>query len=206
MAQKHPSEALLALYSSGDLDLKDRLQTAWHVRTCSRCRAMVDDFAADRQLRVNSAEAMQLPANWDALAEEMTANIRLGLSASECVRPAGPIRRKVAIEDRSGWFWKPALGLGLSMVLLVAALFTSQRGVFQRVWNAAAYGVSDNGLTVLESSADGVEMRSGPRSAMSLKVDGRKANQYSASLDGSVRAQYVDDDLLQVTVTNVYAQ
>lgn len=209
-SKKHPSEAVLALYGSGDLDWRERLRTALHVRRCSRCRLLVDDYSADRKLRAASARAMELPDNWDALAEEMTANIRLGLSASECVRPAGPVRLKMSGGSRSSgasnWYWKPALGVGLSMALLVVALAASQRGVFQRVWNAAAYGASDAGLTVLESSADGVEMRRGTRSAMSLKVGRHKANQYSASLDGSVRAQYVDDDLLQVTVTNVYAQ
>lgn len=208
-SKKHPSEAILALYSSGDLDWRDRLRTALHVRGCSRCQLLADDFAADRKLRNASAQAMELPENWDALAEEMTANIRLGLSASECVRPAGPVRLKLSARSQTGnsnWYWKPALGVGLSMALLVAVLAVSQRSTFQRVWNAAAHGASDSGMTVLESSADGVEMRRGPRSSMSLKVDGHKANQYSASLDGSVRAQYVDDDLLQVTVTNVYAQ
>ncbi|MBS1834528.1 MAG: hypothetical protein JST65_17555 [Acidobacteria bacterium] len=213
-SRKHPSEAILALYSSGDLDWRERWPAAWHVRGCSRCSALVDEFVADRKLRATSAEAMPLPENWDALAEEMTANIRLGLAASECIRPVSAVRVKPApaaaatiqVDDRSGWFWKPALGVGLSMLLLVAVLATSQRGTLQRVWNAAAYGASDAGLTVLESSANGVEMRRGTRSAMSLKVEGHKANQYSANLDGSVRAQYVDDDSFQVTVTNVYAQ
>jgi hypothetical protein len=207
-SKKHPSEAVLALYSSGDLDWRERLATALHVRGCSRCRLLTDDFAADRKLRGASAQMMEVPENWDALAEEMTANIRLGLSASECVRPAGPVRLKLSAARpvQSNWYWKPALGVGLSMALLVVALATSQRTVFQRVWNAAAHGASDAGLTVLESSANGVELRRGPRSSMSLKVGDHKANQYSANLDGSVRAQYVDDDSFQVTVTNVYAQ
>ncbi len=207
MTARHPSESFLALYSSGDLDWRDRWSTALHVRTCSRCRGLVSDFAADRQLRVSSAESMPLPANWDALAEEMTANIRLGLEASECVRPVAPVPVvKSSGAHRPGWFWKPAAALGMSMALVAVALVTAQRDTFQKVWNAAAYKASDVGMTVLESSANGVEMRRGPRSAMSLRVGTHKADQYSANLDGSVRAQYVDEDSFQVTVTNVYAQ
>lgn len=197
---KHPSETALALYSSGDLgSLRERVSTLWHVRTCERCAARVAAYRGDRALRAESAAAMPLPENWDALAEEMTANIRLGLSAAECVREVPAVA--VPTAGRPGWYWKPAFGILGGMALVTVAMVTLQSEVFLRVWNR-----TDPTQVVVESSAKGVKVRSGSRSAIELTVGQLKPAQYSVNLDGSVRAQYVDDDSLQVTVTNVYAQ
>jgi hypothetical protein len=207
--KQHPSEAVLALYSSRDLDWRERLPAAFHIRSCERCRTRVAEYQSDTKLRARGAAAMDLPENWESLAEEMAANIRLGLSAAECVRQV-PESRAINIRPvgavRPGWYWKPAIGIAASMALLVMTLVTTQSEVFQRVWNGMRHGVTEAPAVMLQSSADGVEMRRGTRSTMRISVGDHKADQYSANLDGSVRAQYVDDDSLQVTVTNVYAQ
>jgi len=202
----HPSEPVLALYSSGDLDWMDRVRTALHVRACGRCRERVEEYRVDTRMRAEGAKAMPLPANWDSLAEEMAANIRLGIEAAACVRePASKAVPQTLV--RQGWYWKPALGIAASMAVLVVALVSSQSEVFSRVWSAAIHGVRETPAVVVESSARGVEVRRGSRSTMRLQVGNSRPEQVSVNLvEGSVRAQYVDDDSLQVTVTNVYAQ
>ena len=215
--KRHPSDTILALSISGDLDLRDRFTTIWHVRTCPRCAKLVQSFRDDAEFFRASAEEIALPANWDSLAEEMAANIRLGLSASECIRdvktsrPQATARPATAV--RPDWFWKPAAGIALAMATVVMVWFSTmppeQTRVFARVWDAAVHGRTSGPeplSTVLESSASGIEMRRGSRTSVSVLVEGRKPEQFSANLDGSMRAQYVDDDSGQVTVTNVYSQ
>jgi hypothetical protein len=151
---------------------------------------------------------MPLPPNWDSLAEEMAANIRLGIEAAACVRePAFKALPQTVPVVRQGWYWKPALGIAASMAVLVVAFMSSQSEVFSRVWSAAIHGVRETPAVIVESSARGVEVRRGSRSTMRLQVGNSRPEQVSVNLvEGSVRAQYVDDDSLQVTVTNVYAQ
>ncbi len=213
MNGQHPSEMVLALYASSDLEWRDRIRAGFHVRTCTRCNAKVEAYRGDRSLRAEGAKSMPLPANWDALAEEMTANIRLGLEAGECVELPGRKRTLIRFDSpvRPNWYWKPAAGILASMALVAVAFVSSQSEVFTRVWNAALHGVNEAPGVVLESSANGIEVRRGSRSTMRLLVGSQKPEQVSVNLggssaDGSVRAQYVDDDSLQVTVTNVYAQ
>src|SRR5665213_960634 len=83
----HPLQTDLALYSSGDLPLWRRPLLRLHVSGCDHCRSWVEAFAADRaSLRALAAE-MPAGVNWDRLAAEMSANVRLGLEAGECVAP-----------------------------------------------------------------------------------------------------------------------
>jgi anti-sigma factor RsiW len=209
-SSKHPSEVTLALYAGGELDWRERIAAAWHVRRCERCRTRIAEYEADRTLRIKSAETMPLPANWDALAEEMTANIRLGLEASECIRDTEPAPARTlnigAGVHRPGWYWKPAAGILAGMAVVVFALVSLQSDVFQRVWRGVARGVNEAPAVVLETSSSGIEVRRGARTKMKLLVGNHRPEQVSVNLEGSVRAQYVDDDSLQVTVTNVYAQ
>lgn len=217
--KQHPSDTLVALYATGDLDWRDRVTAAWHVRTCERCANLAQSFREDVAFRKLGADAMPLPANWDALAEEMSANIRLGLSASECIRfvKSGDVKPRVNAKpigaERPNWFWKPAAGIAAAMAMVVTVWFSTmppeQTRVFTRVWNAAVHGQTGSpeamGM-VLESSANGVEMRKGSRTSVKLLVSGRLPEQFSANLDGSMRAQYVDEESGQVTVTNVYTE
>jgi len=218
--KQHLSDTVLALYATGDLDWRDRAAAAWHVRTCEHCAKLAQSFREDIAFRRKSAEAMPLPAYWDALAEEMAANIRLGLSASECIRSVKSTtevkpraRAKPIGAVRPNWFWKPAAGIAAAMAVVVTVWFSTmppeQTRIFSRVWDAAVHGRTGTpealGM-VLESSANGVEMRKGSRTSVKLLVSGHLPEQFSANLDGSMRAQYVDEESGQVTVTNVYAE
>ena len=81
---KHPDEADLALYAGHDLDFISKWRIERHVAGCRECREAVDSFGA---LRSGIASLGELPPgiSWNRLASEMKANIRLGLSAGECV-------------------------------------------------------------------------------------------------------------------------
>jgi hypothetical protein len=99
----------------------------------------------------------------------------------------------------------------MALVLTVWFSFMppEQSRVFTRVWDAAVNGRSNAApldSMVLEGSASGVELRKGSRTSVRLLVAGHKPDQFSANLDGSMRAQYVDEESGQVTVTNVYAE
>jgi hypothetical protein len=222
----HLADSTLALYATGDLDFRNRLAAAWHVRTCARCASIAKSFETDILFRRESAASMPLPSNWDELADEMAANIRLGLSAAECIRDVQPrrenrlgelrrpaLRSEATAAGRPGWFWKPAAGISAAMAVVLTVWIGSmppeQTRVFSRVWDAVAHGrpaPAERPYVVLESSAQGIEMRQGSRTSLKVLVMGQNPDQFSANLDGSMRAQYVDDQSGQVTVTNVYAQ
>jgi anti-sigma factor ChrR (cupin superfamily) len=88
----HPSEADLALLAGGDCGWVERLRLKNHVSACGDCQDAMASFAEIR----TSLREMALPAvavddgNWERLAVEMRANIRLGLAAGECVA-SGPM-------------------------------------------------------------------------------------------------------------------
>jgi hypothetical protein len=84
----HPKEETLALHSSGDLGWFAAWKTERHVARCARCREEVAGF---REMREGLPGMAELPdVQWNRLAAEMRANIRLGLAAGECVRESDP--------------------------------------------------------------------------------------------------------------------
>ena len=83
----HPLQTDLALYSTGDLPLWRRPMIRLHVSGCDSCRSWVQAFGADRESLRGLAAEMPAGVNWDRLAAEMSANVRVGLEAGECVAP-----------------------------------------------------------------------------------------------------------------------
>jgi len=85
-----------------------------HIARCEACRTRSESYRQGRQSLKLAAGALPAGVNWDRLAAEMTANIRVGLAAGECVAPR---RRKPA------YFvgWKPAaIATGIVVVLSAA--------------------------------------------------------------------------------------
>jgi hypothetical protein len=201
---RHPDERHIALYAGGDAGWVERVSIGWHVARCGSCARLVEAYRRDRQaLRQEMAE---LPADldWNRLAAEMTANIRVGLEAGECVseRTSRAIRL----------FWRPAFaGAGLALVLLGAWYLnfpaqdrqTLGRGI-ARLWSAPPATAVDAGVS-LEATRAGIQV-SENGSAMTVMNPGTQPPVVVVSTRGSLRARYVDDDTGQVTITNVYAQ
>jgi hypothetical protein len=211
----HPLDSQLALFAGGDLEFLERFQVRWHVRGCARCRNAVASHRNLREILATPAgDADLLPSNWDRLSEEMTANIRLGLSAAECIGPSRQERAKQApvaggrleLIPRS---WIPALA-GFGLCLISAGAFwlntpAEQKRTLARAWDAMTHGgvpQNERGL-VLEASQIGLEMKQDGRALITVR-NPRPATM-SASLEGSIRAGYVDDETGQVTYTNVYS-
>ena len=226
----HPTESRLALYAGGDLDFLDRLQVGWHVRGCSRCGSTVASHKVLRRALVEPIDSAAgesvkelFPSNWNRLGDEMTANIRLGLSAAECIGPAKPPFgrgqfRTWKTGSRSKYTrfaqpvsraWVPAV-TAFGLCLLSAGAFwlntpPEQRHTLARAWDAISHGGVAQGErgVILEVSQTGLEMKQDGRALIAVRSP-RPATM-SASLGGSIRAGYVDDETGQVTYTNVYS-
>lgn len=197
----HPGEEILALFAGGDLDLLDRIGVALHIRRCRTCAQQLANHKAIRQdLRagetVPPAELESL--DWERLSDEMGANIRLGLEAAECVgRPAKH-------ENPAAQWLRPVLLASGAFVLLAGAFFLNMpldRVV--RLWHMQR----EQGGTVLEATAAGIEVRQDGRAVITVRhPDRRQSREVSANLDGSLRASYVDEETEQVTIINVSGQ
>lgn len=206
--EKHIAELDLALYASGDQSLWRALAIRVHIGRCEQCRQRVEAYRADRsKVRTISSE---IPENvdWDRLAAEMTANIRVGLAAGECVAPR--IRK-------SAFNWRPAAAMaGLAAVLATAwwlnmppsttqALGRAVRAVAHGGGSVAAPGGPEDRGMVVEASSAGIELRENG-SMLGVTQGAARPVAVSISAQGSASARYIDADTGQVTITSVYAQ
>jgi hypothetical protein len=202
---KHPVELDLALYASGDLSGWSRLTTAMHVRGCDACRGRVEGFRLDRERLQAEAGDMPMGVNWDRLAAEMTANIRVGLAAGECVAPVSSEARRPGF----AWNWRPVGAVaGLALVFCGAWWLNIPPGDAGKIGNIFTKGkavVSEDRGPVVEASSDGIEFRENG-SALGVGLGGAQPVSVSVSFEGSASARYVDDDTGQVTIATVYVQ
>ena len=186
---KHPNQETLALHAGGDLGSIARWRTRRHLARCAECREEIAGFEQIRQLLPSLDDAQEL--HWNRLAAEMKANIRLGLSAGECVRadePAGP---------GPIWSWTRAgVALASVAVLLATSVLLEHPGPTV---------VRDTGVVVQATAdGDGVQVREGGQS-LGLMHSGtsREAVTYQVGAQGSVEARYVDSVTGYVTVNKV---
>src|ERR1039457_5247654 len=83
---RHPNQASLALHAGGDLGPFARWRTSRHLARCESCREEVAAFDEVRRSLPGMAEVPDL--QWNRLAAEIKANVRLGLAAGACGRAA----------------------------------------------------------------------------------------------------------------------
>src|SRR5215472_7808601 len=179
---KHPNQAALALHAGGDLSAFARWRMERHLTQCDRCRKEISAFQSVRNSIAELAEVPELP--WGLMAAEMRANIRLGLSAGECVRAA---------ESGSAFHlgWRSVVAMASIAALIVTGLVLERPRVrVNREENAS-----------LQTSPDGIGNQT-----MRLMYRGAKGVQLSASAGGSVQAHYTDPTTLYMTVSEVDAQ
>ena len=210
---RHVSEINLALYVSGDLGVWDRLKVGLHVRSCQACRRLMEAYRADRaQLREVAAE-MPEGIDWNRLSREMTANIRVGLAAGECVAPR---KRKSTVA-----VWRPAaIAAGLAVLLAggwwlnMPPSETRALGqALQKMWTVGSEGgvarrgnhPMEEGGVVVEATAAGIELRENG-SSLGVSQGTARPVAVSVSVPGSASARYVDADTGQMTITSVYTQ
>jgi hypothetical protein len=206
----HPVQSELALYLTGDLPLWRRPIVGLHLAACDGCRGWVAAFGADREsLR---RLAMELPPglNWDRMVAEMSANVRVGLEAGECV--ASRVNKPTV---STGWR-VAAASAGVAILLVSAwwlnmpradslALGRTMRRIAQEgPWRGAGLALEDRGPTV-EVSASGIRLQQNGGTLGMSQGQERPVN-VTLSVQGSARARYVDADTGQITITGVYAQ
>jgi hypothetical protein len=205
---RHVMETDLALYASGDLPFWRGALVRFHVRRCDECRMFVDALRADRQELRRAAEDMpseiSADLDWDRLAAEMTANIRVGLAAGECVT----LRERKAVSIS----WRPAAIVAGLIVLMAGAWWLnmprSDSETIGRALRDMATGrraPQEERGPVVAASSSGVELlENGGR--MGIEQRGLEPVMFSVSTQGSASARYVDQDTGQVTITATYVQ
>jgi hypothetical protein len=203
---RHVMETELALYAAGDLPFWRGTLVKFHVRGCDECRGLVEALRMDRQELRQSADDMPANLDWNQLAAEMTANIRVGLAAGECVTPR---ERKVAAIS-----WRPmAIAAGLVVLLAGAWWLNIPRNdteIIGRALHNIATGErvgspQEERGPVVGASSSGVELvENGGR--MGIEQGGLEPVMFSVSTQGSASARYVDQDTGQVTITATYVQ
>jgi hypothetical protein len=203
----HIPETELALFASGDLSLWRGASVRLHTSGCSACRARVDGYRLDRQRLKEEALEMPPGIDWDRLAAEMTANIRVGIEAGECVAP----RRKRHAVNWS-WGWQAAAAAAAITLLIGAALWlnfpASDKEILGRAMGQLFHGrsspVEERG-PVVEASSTGIELRENG-GLLKISQGALRPVAVSVSGQGSASARYVDTDTGQVTITSVYVQ
>jgi len=195
MKLRHPSEADLALLAGGDCGWLRSFSLNRHVARCGDCRDTVASFGELRSAVQEFAEPgfVANESDWDRIAAEMRANIRVGLAAGECVRET---RLK-----RSPWGWRPQLAVGIAGVFLVAGA-----GVFLRGLLPPGNSPGIVHAAVLESTGAGVQVRTDSGSSMTLLNQGGVTADQTVTSQGAIRASYVDGNTGTVTITSVYVE
>ena len=187
---RHPNETDLALYAGGELGWFERRRVARHLSECVLCRREAEAFGAARSELAASAAEIPAEVNWGRLAAEMRANIHVGLAAGECVGSA---------EVETWPFFRRAAATVVPVALLLLAGWWLQSDRPHPAEMAAEEGV------VLRATSEGIELREGGR-LLSLQNHDSQDVTYTVSMQGAIRARYVDSETGQVTINHVYAQ
>ena len=186
----HPSETSLALHAGGDLGVCARWKISRHALHCEECRTRIDAFRSAREeLRDEMAE-LPPEVNWGRLAGEMKANIHLGLAAGDCVPEIPPEPRPL--------FGRMAAVAAPALLLVLVGLLLQH----PQPRPTAAPWVDG---TLIEANRGGIEMRQGDR-MMSLRHPEAEDVTNLVSVEGGLRASYVDSQTGQITIQNLYAQ
>jgi len=191
---RHPNRATLALHAGRDLGPFRRWTTARHLAHCQACREEVARFDEMREQLPRLAELPDIP--WNRLAAEIKANVRLGLAAGECVRPAEmPLRGGLLVGRGGVAGWRAAVAFA-TVVLLVGGCM-----VLERPWPVAVAQAASS----VQSTADGIQGQTGGQ-MLGLMNRGAQRVTYTLGAEGSMGARYTDPETGYVTINTVYVQ
>ncbi len=170
-----------------------------HVNGCAQCQAEVALFG-DTSAAVRE-ETGEMPASvqWDGLAAEMRANVRLGIAASDAISSYG------TADDT-----RPAQGMSWRMAVLAAGfVFMLSVGYWLNASKKSEQIAAMRGPApiVAEVSERGVGMSDGSKG---MELQGPRTNPRASIMTvstlGSAGARYVDEETGQVTVNHVYVE
>jgi hypothetical protein len=189
---RHPAESDIALFAGGDCGRWQTFRLKRHLANCDDCRDALACYSDLRLAVSDQAENGFAPADWNRLAAEMRANIRVGLAAGECVRekPGKPSPRE----------WTPRWAIATACVLLLAGA-----GIFLRGLLPHEAAPATARMAVVQSTGAGVEVSTG-KGSMTLLNHGDDAGDQTVTSEGAIRASYVDGNTGTVTVTSVYVE
>ena len=208
---QHLTGSDVALYATGDLPLWRRPLARLHASGCAACAERIAAYRSDRDFVRRLATELPHGLNWDRMAAEMTANIRVGLEAGECVA-----RRTPARTLSTGWR-VAAAAAGFTGLLIsawwinmpasqTASLGRAVKKIAQvRPWRGGPLLPLEEQGPLVEISATGIQLR---ENGGALGVSQGLARPVSVTLSaqGAARARYLDQETGQVTITSVYAQ
>ena len=209
---RHPNQIQLALLAGGDLGRWDRWRMGRHVSACAACSNELQALrAVSQQVREVTAEIPE-NVNWKQLAEEMTANVRVGLAAGEAIARFD----KPALSGRPRLGWSAALVVACATVVFGAAfwinlprpqmdhLVSALRGIrMDRIGKLVKHPAAGTEDVMLEASSASLNLSQNGRT-LSLMHPRSDAVTVSVSMRGSVGVRYVDADTGQVTTNKVY--
>ncbi|HLH44741.1 MAG TPA: hypothetical protein VKV74_17265 [Bryobacteraceae bacterium] len=215
---RHAKETDLALFASGDASPWRSLCLRLHLGRCLQCREVAEAYRADREWLKEESSRMPPGVDWEHLAAEMTANIRVGLEAGECVAPrrrrrAGPRFRSRRMRLQLSFGWAAAAAAAGMMLLIGAALWLNfppaDKEVLGRAMSQLFHGrgimESEESGPMVEASDSGIVLR-GNGGSLKISQGELRPVAVSVSAQGSASARYVDDDTGQMTITSVYVQ
>jgi hypothetical protein len=209
----HPNQVQLALLAGGDLGPLDRWRIGRHVSGCTNCANEVQALLAAReQVREVTAELPE-NLNWNQLAGEMTANIRVGLAAGEAIARFD----KPSLTGRPRHMgWNAALVVAGATVVFGAAFWMNLprpqmdhllsafgRIRTERIGKLVQHAAAGTEDVMLEASSSSLDLSQNGRT-LSLIHPHSDAVTVSVSTRGSMGVRYVDADTGQVTTNKVY--
>lgn len=194
---RHPSESSLALYAGKELPFAARLPIAWHVRGCANCQRQLEELRGVHEFLCAHEGTIPAGLNWNALASELKANIRLGLAAGAIVANAEPVRL------RARWL-TPAMAFPVLVLVTAGWLLESVHPPLHSV-RTASNAAAPPAYAMLQSSSAGIGFEKDGR-GFTLLHPGAGTVVAWASGEDRVRARYVDDDTGQVMISHVYLQ
>lgn len=186
---KHLRDEELALYAGGELGFVDRWKFGSHIRHCDQCQEEVGAYREASAYLRTALDRIPEGANWDRLAADMSANIRLGVEAGAIV---GNVSRRR--ENRMGWRAAAVLA-AMTCILLVAWWLNPP------VRRPSAHTLTAAGKAQIRSTSSGIELNENGH-ALTLRTRGRQ-RPIIVSAPGTLRARFVDDSG-QVTINNVH--
>jgi anti-sigma factor RsiW len=185
----HPSQEVLALHAGGDLAWFARWRTSRHLASCDRCAREVAAFNRLRTTLPGLKEIPEVP--WNRIAAEMRANIRLGLSAGECVRTSPATFSDSPLFSAA----RATLALASVLALMVTGL------MLERPSPMAALAREP----VVQATENGIQRRSGDQ-GFGLMHSGAASVSYTVGAQGTLGARYTDPETGNVTMTKVYVE
>jgi len=182
----HPRENDLALLAGGEAGRIRRFLLGRHVRTCADCQETIAEY---QEFRAGLADIELPDLNWNFLAAEMRANIRLGLEAGACVGTEPVFKH-----------WSPRLGIAFaSLAVLAVSSFFVRDLRFQPP-------AAEVATPVLQLTQSGVEISNGANSLTLLNHHGNTATNQTVSAQGDMEVRNIDGETGSVTINTVYLQ